>query len=278
MLTVPALYVCLLQVPLPAAAISALAQTTAVFIIAYRAAPSMTVAAGMTDGPVPLQCGGGLRPEHSALLSCRPLPQQVLLGLAMVAWPVGLSWAWERRLRRQHAAMCREWEGRSRQGHGKQQAQARKEEPPPLPPLATLPLTQQPQQQQQNDGSAGQEQSYPGNVAQPPCDTGTDRLTAMPAPRLNLGPSLSLPLWTDMLDVPGILAGQRSISAAAAVGVGPSVRAPRTPYRALTTASVASIKVGRTKGEQHQLFERLVRVHLILLHGISARLLRPQRC
>ncbi len=108
----------------------AIAQTVAVFVLAYRVAPTVitrqlqleqqqlcdaalgedSVGGGGDDAAVPLQCG--LRPEHAALLSCRPLAQQVLLGLAMVAWPVGLSWAVERRLRRQHAAMCGEWERR----------------------------------------------------------------------------------------------------------------------------------------------------------------------
>ncbi len=98
----------------------AVVQTAAAFSLAYRVAP--TILTLRADGqraeqrlrgqPVPLQCSSGLRPEHSALLSCRPLPHQVLLGLAMVAWPVWLSWAVERRLRRQHAAMCSEWERR----------------------------------------------------------------------------------------------------------------------------------------------------------------------
>ncbi len=97
----------------------AVAQTAAAFFLAYRVAP--TILSLQTHGeqigqhpegqPVPLQCGG-VRPEHAALLSCRPLALQVLLGLAMVAWPVWLSWAVERRLRRQHGAVCREWERR----------------------------------------------------------------------------------------------------------------------------------------------------------------------
>ncbi len=102
----------------------------AVFVLAYHVSPSIVTrwreqhwgraspTATTTcdaDGPVPLQCGSPLRPEHSALLSCRPLALQVLLGLAMVAWPVGLSWAVERRLRRQHAAVCGERARRRRQ-------------------------------------------------------------------------------------------------------------------------------------------------------------------
>ncbi len=116
------------QVPLPATVIQALAQTAAIFIQAYRVAPTIVTrwreqqqpGTGRDDGPVPLQCGSPLRPEHSALLSCRPLALQVLLGLAMVAWPVGLAWAVDRRLRRQHAAVCREW---VRQQRGRQQGQ-----------------------------------------------------------------------------------------------------------------------------------------------------------
>ncbi len=99
----------------------ALAQTVAIFVQAYFVAPTIVTwwreqqqqpGAGRDDGPVPLQCGSPLRPEHSALLSCRPLALQVLLGLAMVAWPVGLSWAVDRRLRRQHAQLCAECERR----------------------------------------------------------------------------------------------------------------------------------------------------------------------
>ncbi len=126
----------LAQVPLPAALVQALAHTAAVFVLAYRVAPTVVTGKrqqhwgrvlplananrGGGGGPVPLQCGSPLRPEHSALLSCRPLALQVLLGLAMVAWPVGLSWAVERRLRRQHAAVCREWERRRGLQQGQQ--------------------------------------------------------------------------------------------------------------------------------------------------------------
>ncbi len=114
----------------------ALAHAAAVFVLAYRVAPTIVTrwreqrsGAGLAytatcgsdaSGPVPLQCGSPLRPEHSALLSCRPLALQVLLGLAMVAWPVGLSWAVDGRLRRQHAAVCSEW---VRQQRGRQQGQ-----------------------------------------------------------------------------------------------------------------------------------------------------------
>ncbi len=101
------------QVTLGPTTLLAVVQTAAAFFLAYRITP--TILALQMDGqhgdqqgqgqrPVPLQCGGGLRPEHSALLSCRPLPQQVLLGLAMVAWPVGLSWAVDRSLKKQYIA------------------------------------------------------------------------------------------------------------------------------------------------------------------------------
>ncbi len=119
----PGVCVALLQVPLVSTAALAILQTAASFVLSYTVAPTIVTAVhnrslydtvfgyGTARQPsVPLECG--LRPEHSALLSCRPLPLQVLLGLAMVAWPVGLSWAVERRLRRQHAATCREWERR----------------------------------------------------------------------------------------------------------------------------------------------------------------------
>ncbi len=113
---------CPVQVLLPGATLHALAQTAGVFLLAYLVAPTIVTmqrqqlqlyAGPVSDvelvstSPVPLQCG--LRPEHSALLPCRPLALQVLLGLAMVAWPVWLSWAVERRLRRQHAELCQDW-------------------------------------------------------------------------------------------------------------------------------------------------------------------------
>ncbi len=107
------------QVTLGPTVLLTLAQTAVAFFLAYRVTP--TILALQMDGqnaeqqrqshlPVPLQCGSPLRPKHAALLSCRPLALQVLLDLAMVAWPVGLSWAVDRRLRRQHAELCRERE------------------------------------------------------------------------------------------------------------------------------------------------------------------------
>ncbi len=88
----------LTQVPLPATVALATIDVASVFILSYTVAPTILSAAhqpswygtlrvhgGSGQFPVPLQCGGKLRPEHSALLSCRPLAQQVLLGLAMVA-------------------------------------------------------------------------------------------------------------------------------------------------------------------------------------------------
>ncbi len=125
---------CPVQVLLPGATLHALAQTAGVFLLAYLVAPTIVTmqrqqlqlyAGPVSDvelvstSPVPLQCG--LRPEHSALLPCRPLALQVLLGLAMVAWPVWLSWAVERRLRRQHAVLCRDW-GRRQQMREQQRA------------------------------------------------------------------------------------------------------------------------------------------------------------
>ncbi len=120
-----------LQVTLGPTVLLALVQTAAAFFLAYRVAP--TILTLQTGGqqhaeqqqpagqlPVPLQCDGGLRFEHTALLSCRPLAQQVLLGLAMVAWPVWLSWVVDRRLRRQHAKLCRELE-RIRRQQGKRE-------------------------------------------------------------------------------------------------------------------------------------------------------------
>ncbi len=95
------------QVPLLASTVQTLTQTVAVFLLAYLVAPTIATrqqqlqlqlsaepssyASPASTAPVPLQCG--LRPEHSALLPCRPLALLVLLGLAMVAWPVWLSWA-----------------------------------------------------------------------------------------------------------------------------------------------------------------------------------------
>ncbi len=128
-------YSCPVQVLLPGAKLHALAQTAAVFLLAYLVAPTIVTMQRQqlqlprgsgyevtgTNAPIPLQCG--LRPEHSALLPCRPLALQVLLGLAMVAWPVWLSWAVERRLRRQHAELCRDW-GRRQQMRERQQQQA----------------------------------------------------------------------------------------------------------------------------------------------------------
>lgn len=56
-------------------------------------------------------------------VACQPLALHVLLGLAVVAWPVGLEWAVEMRLRRQHTvAMCRECEG-EREGTGRHRVQ-----------------------------------------------------------------------------------------------------------------------------------------------------------
>ncbi len=142
------------QVPLLASTAQALAQTAAVFVLAYLVAPTIVTmqqqqlqlsgdsrhevsgtCAVVTPAPVPLQCG--LRPEHSALLPCRPLALQVLLGLAMVAWPVWLSWAVERRLRRQHAELCADWgrrqawvRGGQRLGRQGVQQQAREDQHP----------------------------------------------------------------------------------------------------------------------------------------------------
>ncbi len=60
-----------------------------------------------------------MRPEHATLLSCRPLPLQLMIGLVMLVWPVWVSWHVEKGLRRQHAAQCDRWrqqQGLVRQG------------------------------------------------------------------------------------------------------------------------------------------------------------------
>ncbi len=120
-------------------------QTAAAFFLSYHVAPTIltlqlsereqqrqqdrqdsqtnALSYRLPELPVPLQCGGGLRPEHSALLSCRPLPQQVLLGLAMVAWPVWLSWTVDRFLKRTFRAAHRSWpqpQQQQQQGHQEQ--------------------------------------------------------------------------------------------------------------------------------------------------------------
>ncbi len=146
------------QVPLTAVCMHALAQTAGVFLLAYLVAPTIATmqrqqlqpndsqASGMDSiaatGPVPLQCG--LRPEHSALLPCRPLALQVLLGLAMVAWPVWLSWAVERRLRRQHAELCAAWRRKQLELLQEQQ---------PQPPGCDITAGEQDQQQQRTPQS-----------------------------------------------------------------------------------------------------------------------------
>ncbi len=207
------------QVPLRVCSVLVVAQTAATFVLAYRVTPTIVAlqqqhqeGVHAVDGPVPLQCGGGLRPEHSALLSCRPLAQQVLLGLAMVAWPVGLSWAMERRLRRQHAAMCREWE-RRRQSIDK--ATEQQQEP--------LACEQEPQPPGSSTSFSGVNLIHSDSAPFP---------AFIKAPLSNANGSTACP-------------AQRNTAAAyASTHVGTkSVRLPTVPYQALTTMSFMSVKV-----------------------------------
>ncbi len=126
------------QLPLPFIVANTLIQSITTFILAYRVAPTILSLqhaqrnqqqemqdvcldpAESSSGirlPVPLQCG--VRPEHATLLSCRPLPLQLMIGLVMLVWPVWVSWHVEKGLRRQHAAQCDRWrqqQGLVRQG------------------------------------------------------------------------------------------------------------------------------------------------------------------
>ncbi len=65
-------------------------------------------------------------PPGGGLLSCRPLAVQAGVGLAMLVWPLWLTWAVERRLRMQHAALCAAWG--QRQGQGQEQGQGVQEQ------------------------------------------------------------------------------------------------------------------------------------------------------
>ncbi len=237
-------------------------------MLAYRVAPTLAAmlqeqqqglwhpARGTGDSvdAVPLQCGAV--PAHPALLSCRPLALQLLTGVAMVAWPVALAWATERRLRRQHAALCAACRGGA--GAGGRQQRDQDQVGGQLGVGSHRQLTR-PQLQVQKGGAdarppvsaaepAGlQPLPSPFDVATMPSPFPTQAAAAGSWPVGNscsgysesCGTCATLPLsWCTG---PGTSCASMLGEASAAI------RAPPAPYVAMTTLTVTSVKVGRTR-------------------------------
>ncbi len=178
-----------------------------------------------------LQCG--LVPAHSALLSCRPLALQLLTGAAIVAWPVAMAWATERRLRRQHAELCVAWRGGAGEGGRQQQQQQR---------------GRQQDVEQQRRGTSGRGGSECGGLLSPCLSPSSDAAATS---------SSSCAL----------LATDSSSSLGEEQQPPPSMHALLAPYQALTTTTVTSVKVSTPCVQAHA---NLLAWHLCV-HSANAR-------